>query len=56
MTDRLVVRYLPDEDKGLSDYERFLEILKAMASNGGDSRCLCTACIAYWALHHLEKT
>jgi hypothetical protein len=46
----LYVTYLEDGVRGIDNKDVLIKQLRANASNGGDTRCLCGGCLAYWAL------
>ena len=46
----LQVHYLNDDQPPISEREQLIAALEAAKSNGGDGRCLCSGCLAYWAL------
>jgi hypothetical protein len=48
----LVVKVIDDSKPGLDNKDVLIAALRREASNGGDTRCLCTGCLAYWALRH----
>ena len=50
----LTIHYLEDDKPGLDNLDVLLKHLEAEKSNGGDTRCLCHACLHFWALHHLR--
>ena len=50
----LMIHYLEDGRDGLDKLDVLLEHLENEKSNGGDTRCLCHACLHFWALHHLR--
>lgn len=48
----LVIRYIEDDQPGLDNRDVLIAQLRARISNGGDTRCLCDGCLAFWALRH----
>lgn len=52
MMHELTVVWLEDDDVGLENQEKLIEVLRSEASNLGDGRCLCHGCIYAWVLAH----